>query len=252
MAKASRTSSSVCRSRQTPRPWLPSSGLTTTGYPIRRAAATAPVGGAHRLLLGHGQPGGRRAAAWSCPCRRRCRRPARRSWTSSWRGSAARGRPGRAARATAAVEADVGDVAATASSRIAPVDGPNAVRWARRRNRSSSSAKSNPSSAWTRWLTSRTASVPAARPTVLVGVVVDDVVDARAALDRAGLAAAQVVAGLLLQLQRDVLGDVTEPGALAQPLDEAALHARASRCGSPGPGSSSTSRSVNPASVSVG
>ena len=31
------------------------------------------------------------------------------------------------------------------------------------------------------------------------------------------------MADLLLELQRDVLGDVAEPGALAQPLDEAAL-----------------------------
>ena len=56
----------------------------------------------------------------------------------------------------------------------------------------------------------------------LVGVGVDDVVDPAAALDLTGLAPAQVVAGLLLQLQRDVLGDVAEPGALVQPVDEAA------------------------------
>ena len=53
----------------------------------------------------------------------------------------------------------------TASSRMAPVDGPNAVRSARVRNRSSSVAKSNSGSSWTRWLTRRTASRPAARPT---------------------------------------------------------------------------------------
>jgi hypothetical protein len=43
------------------------------------------------------------------------------------------------------------------------------------------------------------------------------------------------MAGLLLELQGDVLGDVAEPGALAQPLDEAALaSARAGVLGQPG------------------
>ena len=53
----------------------------------------------------------------------------------------------------------------TASSRMAWVDGPNAVRSARRMNASSSRPKSNSGSASTRWLTRRTASRPAARPT---------------------------------------------------------------------------------------
>ena len=66
----------------------------------------------------------------------------------------------------------------------------------------------------------------------LVAVGVDHVVDAAAALDLPGLAPAQVVAGLLLQLQRDVLGDVAEPGALVHPLEEAAGHA--ARAGVPG------------------
>ena len=35
-----------------------------------------------------------------------------------------------------------------------------------------------------------------------------------------GQGMAQVVAGLLLQLQRHVFGDVAQPGALAQPLHE--------------------------------
>ena len=39
--KAAATSSSLRRSRWTPRPWLPSSGLTTSGKPSRRAAARA-------------------------------------------------------------------------------------------------------------------------------------------------------------------------------------------------------------------
>lgn len=54
----------------------------------------------------------------------------------------------------------------TASSMIAAVDGPKAVRSARRRKASSSVSKSNPFSALTRWLTRRVARRPAASPTV--------------------------------------------------------------------------------------
>ena len=53
----------------------------------------------------------------------------------------------------------------TASSTMAWVDGPNAVRSARVRKRSSSASKSKSSCVWTRSLTSATASRPAARPT---------------------------------------------------------------------------------------
>ena len=53
----------------------------------------------------------------------------------------------------------------TASSMIACVEGPNAVRSARRMNVSQLGSKSKSGSAWTRWLTRRTASRPAARPT---------------------------------------------------------------------------------------
>jgi len=55
----------------------------------------------------------------------------------------------------------------------------------------------------------------------LVDVAVDDVVDPPLALDLAGLAATQVMAGFLLHLQGDVLGHVPHPGALAQALHEA-------------------------------
>ena len=54
--KASRTSSSRMRSRQTPRPWLPSSGLSTTGNPIRRAEATAPSAERTVSCFGTGSP----------------------------------------------------------------------------------------------------------------------------------------------------------------------------------------------------
>jgi hypothetical protein len=53
----------------------------------------------------------------------------------------------------------------TASSRMACVDGPKAVRSARTMKSSSSPSKSKSGSAWTRWLTSRTASRPAEMPT---------------------------------------------------------------------------------------
>jgi hypothetical protein len=59
----------------------------------------------------------------------------------------------------------------------------------------------------------------------LVDVAIDDVVHPGLAPDLAGLASAQVMAGLLLQLQRDVLGDVSHPGAFAQALHQATGHA---------------------------
>lgn len=54
----------------------------------------------------------------------------------------------------------------TASSRMACVDGPKAARSPRMMKFSSSASKSNSGSCSTRSLTSRTASSPAARPTV--------------------------------------------------------------------------------------
>ena len=62
-------------------------------------------------------------------------------------------------------------------------------------------------------------------PDLLVDVPEDDVVAALVSLDLTGLAAPDVVADDLLQRQGGVLGDVTEPGALVQPLHEAAATA---------------------------
>ena len=56
VAKPARTSSSDCRSRHTPRPWLPSRGLTTTGKPTLRAAATAASAVRTVSCLGTGRP----------------------------------------------------------------------------------------------------------------------------------------------------------------------------------------------------
>ena len=93
---------------------------------------------------------------------------------------------------------------------------------------------------------------PAGRQTdLLVDVAVDDVVAAALALDLAGLAAADVVADGLLEGQGDVLGDVPEPGALVEPLDEAAARPREQEC-SRSPGSICSRLSVNPGSVSGG
>ena len=60
------------------------------------------------------------------------------------------------------------------------------------------------------------------QPDRLVGVGEDHVVLTADALHLTRLAAAHVVADRLLQLQGDVLGDVTQPGALVQPLHEPA------------------------------
>ena len=109
-----------------------------------------------------------------------------------------------------------------ASSRMAAVDGPKATRSAWRRKALNSVSKSKPSSGVDEVVDEAHRELAGGDADGLVGVAVDDVVVAGPALDRAGLAAARVVAGQGLQLQRDVLGDVAEPGALVEPLDEAA------------------------------
>ncbi len=162
ISNEARTSSSSLRSRQTPRPWLPSNGFTTTGYPIRRATDTAWSAVRTASALGTGRPADPRSLvvsslspamstasaevfdvivarmrwAWTpCPS---CTRE---YWFSRCQG----------------MSRD------TASSRIAWVLGPNPIRCAFRRKASTDSRGSNPSSAPIRWLTSRTASCPAAR-----------------------------------------------------------------------------------------
>ena len=117
----------------------------------------------------------------------------------------------------------------TASSRIACVDGPNAVRSARRMNASQLRVEVELGVGLDQ-VVDQAYGEPAGREAdLLVDVPVDDVVAAALALDLAGLAAPDVVADLLLQRERDVLGDVPEPGALVEPLDEAA--AAAARAG---------------------
>ena len=63
----------------------------------------------------------------------------------------------------------------------------------------------------------------------LLRVRVDDVVQPRLA-GPAGLAAADLRARLALELERDVLGDMPDPGALVQPIGEAADAARCRTC----------------------
>ena len=115
----------------------------------------------------------------------------------------------------------------TASSMRACVDGPNACRSASRMSRSSSGAKSKKtagSSGATRWLTSADRHPAGLEADGLLAVLVDDVVLAVLA-GRPGLAVADVGAGEVLELERDVLGDVADPGAVAQAGDEAAAPA---------------------------
>ena len=110
----------------------------------------------------------------------------------------------------------------TASSMIAWVDGPNAVRWARRMKASSSSLEVEVGVGLDEVVDQAYGEPAGLEPDLLVDVAVDDVVAALLALDLAGLAAPDVVADDLLQRQRHVLGDVAEPGALVEPLHEAA------------------------------
>ncbi len=63
---------------------------------------------------------------------------------------------------------------------------------------------------------------PGHQPDLLLVIGEHDVVDARPVLDRAGLAAGGARAGQGLELERDMLGDMAEPGAVAEPLLEAA------------------------------
>ena len=68
--KAPRTARTEVRSSPTPRPWLPSSGFTTTGNPMRLAASAASS--AVRTIL----PGGTGSPADSSSCRVSCLSPA--------------------------------------------------------------------------------------------------------------------------------------------------------------------------------
>ena len=110
----------------------------------------------------------------------------------------------------------------TASSRIAWVDGPNAVRSARRMNDSSSLGPVEVGVRLDQVVHETHSEAGGREAHLLVGVPEDDVVVALLALDASGLAATDVVSDDLLQGQGGVLGDVAEPSALIQPLDEPA------------------------------
>ena len=56
IGNAARSSSSLTRLMQTPRPWLPSSGLSTQGKPIRSAARTAASSLRTVSCFGTGRP----------------------------------------------------------------------------------------------------------------------------------------------------------------------------------------------------
>ena len=115
----------------------------------------------------------------------------------------------------------------TASSMSACVDGPNAWRSASRMSRSSSGAKSKKTSGIVgrdEVVDERDGHPAGLEPDGLLAVLEDAVVLAVRA-GRARLAVADVGAGEVLELERDVLGDVAGPGPVAQPRDEAAAPA---------------------------
>ena len=115
----------------------------------------------------------------------------------------------------------------TASSMIACVDGPNAWRSARRMSRSSSAREVEGDVGVVgrdEVVDERDRHPAGLEPDGLLAVLVDDVVLAVLA-GRPGLAVADVGAGEVLELERDVLGDVAHPGAVAQARDEAAAAA---------------------------
>ena len=113
----------------------------------------------------------------------------------------------------------------TASSMSAWVDGPKADRSASRMSFSSSSTEVERGRDRIDQVVDQGDRHPAGLdPDVLLAELVDDVVLAVRA-GRPGLAVADVGPGQVLELERDVLGDVTGPRPLAQPGDEAAAPA---------------------------
>ena len=166
--EASRTASSP-RLSMTPRPWLPSSGLSATGKPILPAAAAAPRRRAHTSARGTGTPVAARSWLVSflsdamstaielvlqvMVARMRCWWTPWPSWTSE------AGHSG----------GSTGCRAAPASSSSACVDGPKAARSASRTSARTRRAKSKSVLGSTRWLTSRTASLPGGDADGLLG-----------------------------------------------------------------------------------
>ena len=115
-----------------------------------------------------------------------------------------------------------------ASSISAWVEGPNARFSARRIRSSRSTRKSNPVLGLDQVVDEPDGELPGLEPNLLLAVVVDDVVLTRAP-GAARLPSAGRRAGLALELDRDVLGDVAEPRALLQTLQQAARLAQRAR-----------------------
>ena len=179
--KAVRTASSLRRSSWTPRPWLPSSGLTTHGKPIRCAASTAASSVSTTLLFGDRQSGRVEEAVRQALVARDVDGDARRSSRSSSPGSAAGGRPGRAGRASGGRAGCTGCRGWLPRRGSPGSTGPEGRRSASRMRRSSSAMKSS----W-RSLVARRDEVVDERDRDLAGldadgllaVLVDDVVAA--------------------------------------------------------------------------
>ena len=216
--------SSERRSRHTPRPWLPSSGLTTTGKPMRARRSDRVLHLVHGLRSRHRQPGGREQLVGERLVGGDVDRD----------GGRPRGHRGADAllvpalpqlHQAVAVEPDPGDVARDRLVDDGLGRGPErrALRDADEplQRAPAKSSVASASSGATRWLTSATAMRPASRPDLLLAVLEDDVV-ATGLAGGAGLADAHIGAREALQLERDVLRDVAHPGAVREAAEEAA------------------------------
>ena len=209
----------------TPRPWLPSSGFIATGKPMRVAAATAASALRTTSARGTGTPVAAssrfvsflsdamstpsepvplvivaRMRFWWTPCP---------SWTSD-----------------CSLRRIEGMSRNAASSRIACVEGPKAEPLGQQDEALELGGEVEVRFGLDEVVDEPHRELAGGDADGLLGVRVDDVVLARLA-GAAGLAAADLGAGLALELERDVLGDVADPGALAQPIREAADPPRA-------------------------
>ena len=116
----------------------------------------------------------------------------------------------------------------TASSMSAWVDGPKACRSASRMSRSSSGAEVEGDGRVVgrdEVVDERDRDPAGLEPDLLLAVLVDARCSWPYSPGRPGLAVADVGAGQVLELERDVLGDVADPRPVAQARDEAAAPA---------------------------
>ena len=207
---------------ETPRPWLPSSGLTTTGIADARAAARRRPRRRGPAPAAAPAGRGRRGSGWSaCLSRGDLDGDVRVSlvtvaWMRCWY------LPWPSCTSALVVEADPGDVALLGGAHQRGGRGPEGAALGEADEVVSRSARSRSLGHARRpgalgrqqgaEQAQRRARRPRARPPLLVAV--DDVVHARAAPALRVLPKLTGVAGEALQLDRHVLEHVAEPGAL--------------------------------------